>query len=144
MTARRARANGEGSIFPYRNGVAAYAWVTKPDGKRTRKYVYGKTREDVHDKWLKLLQQAKLGPVATSTPTLGGVPGVLAQRGHRAQPRAVDLRHLRQFRPLVHRSRPRDEAARPTPVTRCPNLDQHHRPHLPVLRPGQGRGASGG
>ena len=25
------RANGEGSIFPYRNGYAAYVWVTKPD-----------------------------------------------------------------------------------------------------------------
>ena len=50
----RARANGEGSIFPYRNGFAAYVWVTKPDGKRSRKYVYGKTREEVHDKWIKL------------------------------------------------------------------------------------------
>ena len=43
MTAKRTRANGEGSIFPYRNGYAAYAWVTKPDGRRARKYVYGKT-----------------------------------------------------------------------------------------------------
>lgn len=67
----RARANGEGSIFPYRNGFAAYVWVTKPDGKRTRKYVYGKTREAVHDKWIKLHQQAKQGPVATSVPTVG-------------------------------------------------------------------------
>ncbi|MFG3714884.1 tyrosine recombinase XerC [Micromonospora sp. NPDC047730] len=67
----RARANGEGSIFPYRNGFAAYVWVTKPDGKRTRKYVYGQTREIVHDKWIKLHQQAKAGPVATRVPTLG-------------------------------------------------------------------------
>ncbi|SCG65531.1 Phage integrase, N-terminal SAM-like domain [Micromonospora echinaurantiaca] len=67
----RARANGEGSIFPYRNGFAAYVWVTKPDGRRTRKYVYGKTREAVHDKWIKLHQQAKQGPVATSVPTVG-------------------------------------------------------------------------
>jgi integrase len=67
----RARANGEGSIFPYRNGFAAYVWVTKPDGKRARKYVYGKTREIVHEKWIKLHQQAKAGPVATSVPTLG-------------------------------------------------------------------------
>lgn len=59
----RARANGEGSIFPYRTGFAAYVWVTKPDGKRTRKYVYGKTRDAVHDKWIKLHQQAKTGPV---------------------------------------------------------------------------------
>jgi len=67
----RKRSNGEGSIFPYRNGFAAYVWVTKPDGKRTRKYVYGKTREIVHDKWIKLHQQAKAGPVATSVPTVG-------------------------------------------------------------------------
>ncbi len=64
------RANGEGSIFPYRTGFAAYVWVTKPDGKRTRKYVYGQTRDAVHDKWLKLHQQAKAGPVATSVPTV--------------------------------------------------------------------------
>ncbi|GAB3339854.1 hypothetical protein GCM10027452_12740 [Micromonospora halotolerans] len=69
----RARANGEGSIFPYRNGYAAYVWVTKPDGKRTRKYVYGKTREAVYDKWIKLHQQAKAGPVATSVPTVGSL-----------------------------------------------------------------------
>ena len=52
MTAKRTRANGEGSIFPYKNGHAAYVWVNKPDGTRTRKYVYGKTREDVHAKWI--------------------------------------------------------------------------------------------
>jgi integrase len=70
MAAKRNRANGEGSIFPYRNGFAAYAWVTKPDGKRTRKYVYGATREIVHDKWIKLQHQARHGPVATKVPTV--------------------------------------------------------------------------
>ncbi|MGP3999596.1 site-specific integrase [Streptomyces sp. 8N706] len=64
------RGNGEGSIYPYKNGFAAYAWVTKPDGKRARKYVYGKTRAEVHDKWIKLHTEAKIGPVATSAPTL--------------------------------------------------------------------------
>ena len=62
MTAKRARANGEGSIFPYRKGFAAYVWVDKPDGKRARKYVYGKTREDVHDKWISV---ARGGPSRT-------------------------------------------------------------------------------
>jgi hypothetical protein len=38
------RANGEGSIFPYRNGFAAYVWVTTPSGKRQHKYIYGRTR----------------------------------------------------------------------------------------------------
>ncbi|HEX6403696.1 MAG TPA: site-specific integrase [Pseudonocardiaceae bacterium] len=67
----RARANGEGSIFPYRNGFAAYVWVTQPNGQRQRKYIYGKTREQVHDKWLKLQQRARQGPMATSVPKLG-------------------------------------------------------------------------
>ncbi|MFE7646460.1 site-specific integrase [Streptomyces phaeoluteigriseus] len=65
------RGNGEGSIYPYKNGFAAYAWVTTPEGDRKRKYVYGKTREDVHDKWIKLHSEAKQGPVVTSSPTLG-------------------------------------------------------------------------
>lgn len=33
----RARANGEGSIFPYRNGYAAYVWVTTPAGERKKR-----------------------------------------------------------------------------------------------------------
>ncbi|MFF3886952.1 tyrosine recombinase XerC [Streptomyces sp. NPDC001914] len=64
------RGNGEGSIYPYRNGYAAYAWVTTPEGNRKRKYVYGPTRKDVHEKWLKLHNEAKKGPVATNMPSL--------------------------------------------------------------------------
>ncbi len=65
------RGNGEGSIYPYKNGYAAYVWVIKPDGKRARKYAYGKTREEVHEKWLNLHAEAKRGPVATRHPTVG-------------------------------------------------------------------------
>jgi integrase len=64
------RGNGEGSIYPYRNSFAAYVWVDTPDGKRKRKYVYGKTRDEVHDKWIKLHTEAKKGPVATRHRTL--------------------------------------------------------------------------
>jgi hypothetical protein len=46
-------------------------WVTKPNGQRQRKYVYGTTRQVVHDKWLKLQQQARQGPMATCVPQLG-------------------------------------------------------------------------
>lgn len=67
----RARANGEGSIFPYRNGgYAAYVWVTSPAGERRRKYVYGKTREAVHEKWITLQGGARRGPVVMSSPPL--------------------------------------------------------------------------
>ncbi|MFD7553095.1 tyrosine recombinase XerC [Streptomyces sp. NPDC059835] len=64
------RGNGEGSIYPYKTGYAAYVWVTKPDGKRARKYAYGKTREEVHEKWLNLHAEARKGPVATRHRTL--------------------------------------------------------------------------
>ena len=71
MTGRvRARANGEGSIYPHRNGFAAYAWVRTPAGERTRKYVYGRDRETVHEKWIKLQREAQRGPVVTASPTL--------------------------------------------------------------------------
>ncbi|MEV7970049.1 site-specific integrase [Sphaerisporangium sp. NPDC088356] len=65
------RANGEGSIFPYKNGYAGYVWVTTPDGQRKRKWAYGKTREETHEKWIKLHAEAKRGPVVTKSPTLG-------------------------------------------------------------------------
>ena len=66
----RARANGEGSIYPYRNGYAAYAWVDTPTGRRQRKYVYGPTREVVHTKWFNLHREAARGRVATRIPTV--------------------------------------------------------------------------
>ena len=71
MTAKRTRFNGEGSIYPHRNGFAAYTWVTTTDGLRKRKYIYGRTREDVHDRWLDLSREAKRGPIASKIPTVG-------------------------------------------------------------------------
>ncbi|MFC0866312.1 tyrosine recombinase XerC [Sphaerimonospora cavernae] len=64
------RANGEGSVFPYKDGWAGYVWVTTPEGKRTRKWAYGKTREETHEKWLKLHELAGKGPVPTRHPTV--------------------------------------------------------------------------
>lgn len=64
------RHNGEGSIYPYRNGYAAHVWITTPEGRRQRKSVYGKTREEVHRKWLLLHEQARRGPVAPRSPAL--------------------------------------------------------------------------
>ncbi|RIQ18262.1 tyrosine-type recombinase/integrase [Jiangella rhizosphaerae] len=66
----RVRANGEGSIYPYRTGYAAYAWVTKPNGNRARKYVYGKTEDEVRDKIGNVREAAERGPVATSSMTV--------------------------------------------------------------------------
>ncbi|RVX46261.1 site-specific recombinase XerD [Nonomuraea polychroma] len=67
---RRTRANNEGSIFPYKNGWAGYVWVTTPEGNKTRKWAYGKTREETYEKWLKLHEQARKGPVATKHETV--------------------------------------------------------------------------
>jgi len=65
------RHNGEGSIYPYRNGFAAHVWVTSPTGRRQRRWVYGKTWEETHAKWIALAQEAKRGPMVTKVPTVG-------------------------------------------------------------------------
>ncbi len=70
MTKKRTRANSEGSIYPYRNGFAAYVWITTPSGRRQRKYIYGKTRPAVHARWVQLSQEAARGPVLTDVPTV--------------------------------------------------------------------------
>ena len=65
------RRNGEGSIFPYRNRFAACVWITTPLGKRQRKYMYGRTGEIVHGRWVELTRKAACGPVVTKVPTIG-------------------------------------------------------------------------
>lgn len=65
------RSNGEGSIYPYPHGFRAYVWVTTDSGRKARKYVTGKTREEVRDKFLALHQAARRGPVVSIVPTLG-------------------------------------------------------------------------
>ncbi|WP_371781846.1 tyrosine-type recombinase/integrase [Streptosporangium subroseum] len=67
---KRTRANGEGSIFPYRNGWGAYVWVITPSGEKTKKWAYGKSREEVHEKYVRLQHEARQGPVTTKVPTL--------------------------------------------------------------------------
>jgi integrase len=64
------RVNGEGSIYPYPYGYRAYVWVTTPSGRRQRKYVAGKTREEVREKYLRLHEASRRGPVTTRVPTL--------------------------------------------------------------------------
>ena len=64
------RANGEGSMFFIRNGYAAYVWVTTPAGESRKKWVYGKTREVVHEKYVRLLNEAKQRPISTSVPSV--------------------------------------------------------------------------
>ena len=64
------RHSGEGSIYPYPHGFRAYVWVTTSTGRRQRKYVSGKTREEVREKYLALHQAARRGPVVSSVPTL--------------------------------------------------------------------------
>jgi len=74
------RANGEGSIFPYRNGFAAYVWITTPSGKRQRKYVYGRTREIVHSRWVELTRKAARGACCHQSADSCGVPLSMARR----------------------------------------------------------------
>ena len=67
------RANGEGSIYPYKNGWAAYVWVTTPAGVKDRKYIYGQDREDVHGRWIDLQAKARKMPV----PVVASIPVIV-------------------------------------------------------------------
>ena len=107
MTAKRARANGEGSIFPYRNGYAAYVWVDKPDGKRARKYVYG---QDTGAGPRQMDQTSCAGQSRSGRDECshrGRLPGVLVARGGPTEPRTADRCDLRNHGPALHRSRSR-------------------------------------
>lgn len=70
MSGGRARANGEGSLYPYKNGYAAYVWVTTPTGEKTRKYIYGQDREKLYDEWVQLKAKAARMPIPATTPTV--------------------------------------------------------------------------
>ncbi|MFJ7229795.1 tyrosine-type recombinase/integrase [Streptomyces tendae] len=67
------RANGEGTITKRTDGrYHAAAYVYRPDGTRTRKFVYGKTREEVADKLTELQEKTRQGiPAASSTMGFG-------------------------------------------------------------------------
>jgi integrase len=64
------RHNGEGSIYPVKNGYRGYVWCTNPDGSRYRKYVKGKTHEETQRAWFALRDKAGKGPVASDVPKL--------------------------------------------------------------------------
>ncbi|WP_330469348.1 site-specific integrase (plasmid) [Streptomyces longwoodensis] len=67
------RANGEGTITKRADGrYQAAAYVFRPDGTRTRKFVYGKTREEVADKLTEMQEMTRQGiPAASSTMAFG-------------------------------------------------------------------------
>jgi integrase len=67
------RANGEGTITKRADGrYQAAAYVYRPDGTRVRKFVYGRTREDVGGKLTELQEKTRQGiPAATSAMAFG-------------------------------------------------------------------------
>ena len=67
------RANGEGTITKRADGrYQAAAYVYRPDGTRTRKFVYGKTRAEAAEKLTEIQEKTRQGiPAATSAMPLG-------------------------------------------------------------------------
>ncbi|MBO3735528.1 tyrosine-type recombinase/integrase [Glycomyces niveus] len=65
------RGNREGSMYPYKDGWAAYVWVTTPSGALKRKYVTSKDRDKCHAKWIELQAKAAKGPVDTDVESVG-------------------------------------------------------------------------
>ncbi|MEU2239877.1 tyrosine-type recombinase/integrase [Streptomyces sp. NPDC018338] len=67
------RANGEGTITKRADGrYQAAAYVYRPDGTRVRKFVYGKTRDEVSAKLIEMQDKTRQGiPAATSAMPFG-------------------------------------------------------------------------
>jgi integrase len=64
------RHNGEGSIYPVKDGYRGYVWCINAAGERYRKYVKGKTYDETQAAWFKLRDEANRGPVASDVPKL--------------------------------------------------------------------------
>ena len=73
------RANGEGSIFPYRNRLCRLCVGDHANRPKKRKYVYGKTREEVYGKWVQLKAKAAKGAGPHLHPHSSRIPRVLAR-----------------------------------------------------------------
>jgi integrase len=69
---RRKRGNGEGTISRRSDGrYTAAIYVTRPDGTRGRKWIYGSTRAEVAGKLTQLAQRVESGAVVpTRSPTV--------------------------------------------------------------------------
>lgn len=67
------RANGEGTVTKRADGrYQAAAYVYRPDGTRMRRFVYGKSREDVASKLTQIQEMTRQGiPAASSTMAFG-------------------------------------------------------------------------
>lgn len=68
----RKRGNGEGTIFKRADGrYVAALYVSRPDGTRGRKWIYGSTRAEAARELARLAQRAESGAVIpTRSPTL--------------------------------------------------------------------------
>ncbi|PWU44509.1 site-specific integrase [Micromonospora globispora] len=72
MSGKRRRSHGEGSVFKYRDGFAAVFDVGWDEGKRSRKWVYGKTERDVLGKLADLRRRQEQGQNLAAAPRTVG------------------------------------------------------------------------
>ena len=130
MTAR-ASANGEGSIFPYRNGYAAYAWVTTPAGLPATQV---RVRADPRGRPCQMARSPSAGsarPGREPGTDPRCLPQLLAHPDRQAEPGPGDRRQLRHVRPALHQ-----------PRTRCRRLDNRSSRRADLARTAAGSPAS--
>lgn len=72
MSRNRRRSHGEGAVFPYRNGYAAVLETGWDTGKRSRKWVYGRTEREVLDKLADLRRRQEKGQNLAAAPRTFG------------------------------------------------------------------------
>jgi integrase len=94
------RANGEGTITKRKDGrYQAAAYVYRPDGTRARKFVYGKTREEVANQLIEMQDLTRKGlPAITSAMPVGDY---LAHWLTRIAPTRLKPATLASYEPMV-------------------------------------------
>jgi integrase len=98
MTGKRRRSHGEGSVFPYRDGYAAVLDLGWGQGKRSRKWVYGKTEREVLGKLADLRRRREKGQNLAAAPrTLGDWLDEWMQLKERDGTRPTTLRGYRKL-----------------------------------------------
>ena len=71
--AKRRKSNGQGTIYPYRDGLwAGQVYVNESNGKRRRRTIYGTTRQDVEQQLVELRRRSEAGaPITPLDLTVG-------------------------------------------------------------------------
>ena len=95
-----------------------------PDGRRRRRYIAGQSREEVKERWQKLRESARRGPMPSKSPTVESYMTRWLATVVRPGLAPSTAKGLHDVPAALHNAAPRGAPPRPTPRQRRPDLGQ--------------------